>query len=126
MYSMPIDTFIIESSSMVPLNTCCTFSMINTQQSCVLIAGKNGSLVRDGGPGSLSLRAPEAYGVHDVLVAKSVFRCVGNILVCLKQYIIINLSREYHPVLVAQRRRIVCSGQVSSVCVPLSQSHQTV
>ena len=37
-----------------------------------------------------------------------------------------DLIREYHPVLVAHRRRIVCPRQISPVCFPLSQSHQRV
>ena len=47
--------------------------------------GVNGSLARDDGVWSLSLRAPEAHGVHDVLVAKSVFRCVEYFQVWLKR-----------------------------------------
>ena len=40
--------------------------------------GVNGSLARDDGVWSLSLRALKAHGVHDILVAKSLFRCVDN------------------------------------------------
>ena len=82
-----------------------------------VLFGVNGSFARDDGVWSLSLRAPEAHGVHDVLVAKSVFRCVGNFLVCLK--------RSDSRVLSG-----FCSTpstySVSTTNLPLSQSHQRV
>ena len=49
------------------------------------VDGNLARLLRGGGVGSLtlSLCAPEVHGVHGVLVAKSLFRCIGNFLVWL-------------------------------------------